>query len=402
MIPLGEAQDYVLERASRLPEETVDITSAREQVTAEVVISGELVPPFDNTAVDGYAVKAADTDGASESNEVTLEVIGIIPAGTQPDFRIENGQSAKIMTGAPLPEGADSIVMVEWTREGETKDLVRLNRSAKKGDHIRRSGEDLCPGDQVIDKGTALTPAHIGLLAGLGIYQVKTVQRPTVGIFSTGDELVEGNEPLLPGQIRDSNRFSLVALLESDGFETVDLGLIPDNEEAIETTVREGVAKCDALVTTGGVSMGDYDYVKVVLNKMGDMRWMQIAIKPAKPFAFGVVEGVPIFGLPGNPVSSMVSYLLLAKPALNKMMGKKSILPKVFYGIAADDFRRRADGKTHFVRSFLHEEKGATLLSPIGKQGSHQLSGMAEANTLSIIPDGDGVPKGNPIEYFRF
>ena len=315
MIPLGEAQDYVLERVSQLPEETVDITSAREQVTAEAVISGELVPPFDNTAVDGYAVKAADTDGASESYEVTLEVIGTIPAGTQPDFRIENGQSAKIMTGAPLPEGADSIVMVEWTREGETKDLVRLNRSAKKGDHIRRSGEDLCPGDQVIGKGTALTPAHIGLLAGLGIYQVKTVQRPTVGVFSTGDELVEGNEPLLPGQIRDSNRFSLVALLESDGFETVDLGLIPDNEEAIETTVREGVAKCDALVTTGGVSMGDYDYVKVVLNKMGDMRWMQIAIKPAKPFAFGVVQGVPIFGLPGNPVSSMVSYLLLAKPA---------------------------------------------------------------------------------------
>ena len=244
--------------------------------------------------------------------------------------------------------------MGERTRPGETKDLVRLNPSAKKGDLIRRSGEDLCPGDQVIDKGTALTPAHIGLLAGLGIYQVKTVQRPTVGIFSTGDELVEGNEPLLPGQIRDSNRFSLVALLESDGFETVDLGLIPDNEEAIETTVREGVAKCDALVTTGGVSMGDYDYVKVVLNKMGDMRWMQIAIKPAKPFAFGVVQGVPIFGLPGNPVSSMVSYLLLAKPALNKMMGKESILPKVFHGIAAGDFRRRADGKTHFVLSLIH------------------------------------------------
>ena len=402
MIPLDEAQDYVLERVSQLPEEVVGITSARERVTAEAVTSGELVPPFDNTAVDGYALKAADTDGATESNEVTLEVIGTIPAGTQPDFEIKSGQSVKIMTGAPLPEGADAVVMVEWTRQDKSKDLVHLSRSAKRGDHIRRSGEDLCPGDQVIDKGTALTPAHIGLLAGLGIYQVNTIGRPTVGVFSTGDELVEGNEPLLPGQIRDSNRFSLVALLESDGFETIDLGLIPDNEEAIERTVREGVAKCDALITTGGVSMGDYDYVKVVLNNMGDMRWMQIAIKPAKPFAFGVVQGVPIFGLPGNPVSSMVSYLLLAKPALNKMMGKKSVFPQVFHGIAADDFRRRADGKTHFVRSFLHEEKGATLLSPIGKQGSHQLSGMAEANTLSIIPDGDGVTNGNPIEYFRF
>ena len=162
MIPLDEAQDYVLERISQLPEEVVGITSARERVTAEAVTSGELVPPFDNTAVDGYALKAADTDGATESNEVTLEVIGTIPAGTQPDFEIKSGQSAKIMTGAPLPEGADAVVMVEWTRQDKSKDLVHLSRSAKRGDHIRRSGEDLCPGDQVIDKGTALTPAHIG------------------------------------------------------------------------------------------------------------------------------------------------------------------------------------------------------------------------------------------------
>ena len=402
MIPLEEAQNYVLDRVFQLSEEKLDISSAYSRVTAEVVTSKELVPPFDNTAVDGYAVKAADTDGATETNEVTLEVVGSIPAGVQPDFEIQHGQAARIMTGAPLPQGADAVVMVEWTNVGENENAVRVNRSVKTGDHIRKAGEDLCPGDQVIDQGTSLTPAHIGLLAGLGVYQVSVIRRPTVGIFSTGDELVEGSQTLLPGQIRDSNRFSLMALLESDGFETIDLGLIPDNKDAIEETVQEGIGKCDALITTGGVSMGDYDYVKVVLNDMGDMRWMQIAIKPAKPFAFGVVEGVPVFGLPGNPVSSMVSYLLLAKPALNKMMGRSKIFPDVLVGEAAEDFRRRVDGKTHFVRAFSRQQKGVTLVSPTGKQGSHQLSGMANADTLAIVSDGEGVLKGNPIEYFRF
>ncbi len=402
MIPLEEAQNYVLERVFQLSEERLDISSAYSRVTAEVVTSKELVPPFDNTAVDGYAVKAADTDGATETNEVTLEVVGSIPAGVQPDFEIQHGQTARIMTGAPLPQGADAVVMVEWTNLGENENAVRVNRSVKNGDHIRKAGEDLCPDDQVIDQGTSLTPAHIGLLAGLGVYQVSVIRRPTVGIFSTGDELVEGSQTLLPGQIRDSNRFSLMALLESDGFETIDLGLIPDNKEAIEETVQEGIGKCDALITTGGVSMGDYDYVKVVLNDMGDMRWMQIAIKPAKPFAFGVVDGVPVFGLPGNPVSSMVSYLLLAKPALNKMMGRSKIFPDVLVGDAAEDFRRRVDGKTHFVRAFTSQQKGVTLVSPTGKQGSHQLSGMANADTLAIVADGEGVLKGNPIEYFRF
>ena len=174
------------------------------------------------------------------------------------------------------------------------------------------------------------------------------------------------------------------------------------DKETIEKTIREGIKKCDALLTTGGVSMGDYDYVKVVLEEIGDMRWMQIAIKPAKPFAFGLVQGVPVFGLPGNPVSSMVSYLLLAKPALHKMMGCENIFPDYLVGVAADDFRRRFDGKVHFVRAFLAQEKHHALISPVGKQGSHQLSGMAAADTLAVVPDGEGIAKGSSIEYFRF
>tara|TARA_Y100001960_G_scaffold332392_1_gene432718 strand:+ start:997 stop:2205 length:1209 start_codon:yes stop_codon:yes gene_type:complete len=402
MIPLEEAQSHVLRNVSQLPSGGLALSSACSHVTAQAVTSKELVPPFDNTAVDGYAVIAFNTLDASDSDEVQLEVIGSIAAGVDPDFELEDGQCAKIMTGAPMPKGADAVVMVEWTSTNDVGDAVRISKSVKEGDHIRRSGEDLQVGDQVVGEGTFLTPAHIGLLAGIGVYQVNVVQRPVVGVFSTGDELVEGNKPLKPGQIRDSNRFSLLALLERDGFQTVDLGLIPDDKEAIESTVLEGVEKCDALLTTGGVSMGDYDYVKVVLDEIGDMRWMQIAIKPAKPFAFGVVQSVPVFGLPGNPVSSMVSYLLLAKPALQKMMGLDSVLPSYFLGEAGEDFHRRVDGKTHFVRSFLERSKDKNLIHPVGKQGSHQLSGMAEADTLAVIHDGEGISKGSSIEYFRY
>ena len=402
MIPLEEAQNHVLGNVSQLLNDGLALSSACSHVTAQAVTSKELVPPFDNTAVDGYAVIASNTLDASDSHEVELEVVGSIAAGTDPDFELKDGQCAKIMTGAPMPEGADAVVMVEWTSANDAGDTVLISRSVKEGDHIRRSGEDLQVGDQVVGAGTLLTPAHIGLLAGIGVYEINVVKRPVVGVFSTGDELVEGNEPLKPGQIRDSNRFSLLAILERDGFKTVDLGLISDNKEAIRGTVLEGVEKCDALLTTGGVSMGDYDYVKVVLDEIGDMRWMQIAIKPAKPFAFGVVKGVPVFGLPGNPVSSMVSYLLLAKPALHKMMGLDSVFQSYFLGEAGEDFRRRVDGKTHFVRAFLERSKDKNLIHPVGKQGSHQLSGMAEADTLAVIPDGEGISKGSSIEYFRY
>ncbi|MDG1845585.1 MAG: molybdopterin molybdotransferase MoeA [Acidimicrobiales bacterium] len=402
MISLHEAQNFVLDSVKELSTETLGISSVSSTVIAESVFSHEFIPPFDNTAVDGYAVRARDTVGADKQNQIELMVIGSIAAGSQPDFELECGQSAKIMTGAPLPAGADAVVMVERTTTNDDGSVVFIDKAVHEGDHIRKAGEDLEPGDLVIEEGTYLAPAHIGLLASVGIYQIKTIRRPVIGVFSTGDELVQGSQTLQPGQIRDSNRFSLLALLERDGFPTVDLGLIPDNKEAIEKTVFEGLEESDALLTTGGVSMGDYDYVKVVLDEIGDMRWMQIAIKPAKPFAFGLVGGKPVFGLPGNPVSSMVSYLLLAKPALKKMMGCKELLPSHLLGQTADDFLRRSDGKTHFVRAMLQEGGEKALVSSIRKQGSHQLTGMAKADILAILPDGDGVTKGEPIEYFRF
>ena len=299
MIPLEEAQNYVLETVQRLDIERVSLLKARDRVTAESITSPESIPPFDNTAVDGYAVIAADTQGATINSPVSLTVLESIAAGTAPEQSIKTTECSKIMTGAPIPEGADAVVMVEWSELGESENCVNITKTVSAGDHIRKSGEDLLPDDLVIPEQTLLNPAHLGLLASVGIYEIETFRKPKVAVFSTGDELIEGSQSLEPGQIRDSNRFSLIALLERDGFQTVDFGLVAEDESAIEETIQKATETCDAIITTGGVSMGDYDFVKIVLSRIGDMRWMQIAITPAKPFAFGTVNDIPVFGLPG-------------------------------------------------------------------------------------------------------
>ena len=229
MIPLEDAQSHVMESIKILGSKNVHLLQGRNRVIAEPIMSNESIPPFDNTAVDGYAVKAIDTEGATQETPTSLTVLETIAAGKPPTFTIQLGECSKIMTGAPIPDGADSVVMVERTEQQENESVVTIKEEVSEGQHIRRSGEDLKPGDLVIPKGTLLNAGHLGLLASLGIYEIATVRTPTVGIFSTGDELIEGSQELKPGQIRDSNRFSLMALLERDGFQTIHFGLIPDS-----------------------------------------------------------------------------------------------------------------------------------------------------------------------------
>ena len=398
MIPLSEAQQYVLDRCERLAHGLVPLRSARGMVTASAVSAPERIPPFDNTAVDGFAVRADDLAGASEATPARLSVVGTIAAGDAPTVPVGAGQAIRIMTGAPMPAGADAVAMVEWTTiDG---DDVLIDRPVAVGDAVRGAGEDLEPGDQVFDAGTELSPGHLGVLASIGEYEVAVVKRPVVGVFSTGDELIEGPQPLEPGQIRDANRHTLLALLERDQFETVDLGLIRDDETAIEQAVRDGAGRCDAIVTSGGVSMGDYDYVKAVLDRIGDMRWMQVAIKPAKPLAFGLVDGTPVFGLPGNPVSSMVSFELFARPALRQMMGHHDLDRPRYRGTTAAAWRRAVDGKTHFVRVGIERADEGFIITSAGGQGSHQLTAMAGADALAVLPDGEGVAAGSELEFF--
>ena len=397
MIPLAEAQQVVVDRCGPLPTVRLPLVAALGHVTAGAVVAAEAVPAFDNTAMDGYAVRSADTAAAP----VTLEVVGTLAAGGVPTAPVGAGQAIRIMTGAPIPPGADAVIMVERTRALDGGDRVVAEASVPVGNHVRTTGEDLEVGKVVFEPGEVLQPAHLGVLAGLGIHAVEVIRRPRVGVMSTGDELVDGTEPLSLGQVRDSNRYSLLSLVCQAGLEGVDLGMVRDDPETIRATIARGVETCDAVLTSGGVSMGDYDCVKVVLDEMGDMYWMQVAIKPAKPFAFGVVDGTPVFGLPGNTVSSMVSFELLARPALRRMMGHTQLHRPRVRATAAAPLRRRPDGKIHFARVvWAYGDKGYEVQSA-GGQGSHQLSSLAAANGLAVLPDGQGAAVGDAVDLIR-
>ena len=287
---------------------------------AAPIVSAEVVPPFDNTAVDGYAVRAADLANVP----VELLVVGEIAAGAAPSVPVGPGEAVRIMTGAPMPAGADAVAMVEDS-ERVGPDRVRLGRSLVSGASIRRAGDDVQIGDQLFEAGTTITPTVDAVLASVNARVVRVWPRARVAVLSTGDELVDDGSPLELGQIRESNKTMLSALLAEAGCDVVDLGVVRDDEAELERVLRSAASECDAIVSSGGVSMGDYDVVKAVLGRIADMTWMQIAIKPAKPFAFGRLDGVPVFGLPGNPVSSLVSFELLARPALRRMMGHRRL-----------------------------------------------------------------------------
>jgi molybdenum cofactor synthesis domain-containing protein len=401
LIPLEEARQHVFERCAPVAPVRMAPAEARGLVLAEWIQSTELIPPFDNTAVDGFAVRAADTEDAP----VTLEVVDTVTAGRAPTRAVGPGEAIRIMTGAPMPDGADAVVMVENT--SVDGDRVVIESPVGIGDAVRRAGDDVQPGDNVLITGAELGPAQIGILASLGVTEVLVSPRLRVGVLSTGDELVVGPAELQPGQIRDSNRPALLAAVAEAGCEPVDLGCIPDDEQAIEAAFREGAATCDAILSSGGVSMGDVDLVKVVLDRIGDMRWMQIAIKPAKPFAFGVLRGaagadgeartVPVFGLPGNPVSSLVSFELLARPALRTMAGHPDPERLVVQAVADEPFERRPDGKVHFARVVVEHDAGGFRARPAAGQGSHQLASMARANGLAVLLDGPGAAAGDPV-----
>ena len=394
MIQLSEAQEFIFKKCQVLPIVKTDISASRGLVTAETVTSNENIPPFSNTAMDGYAVRAADI---SQTPKI-LKVIGVLPAGSSPDFKIQEGEAVKIMTGAVMPPGSDAVVMIEKTKIVEEESSVLIKESVPVGNFVRLPGEDFLAGNELFTPGTIIGAAHIGVFATIGLTEIAVHKRPVVGVMSTGDELIEGMQNLKPGQIRDSNRHILLALLEEMGVKSLDLGIIRDDEQAIEESLSDAVTKCDVVLSSGGVSMGDFDYVKVVLDRLGDMRWMQIAIKPAKPLAFGLIEKVPIFGLPGNPVSAMVSFELFVRPSLMKMMGHKELWRPHVEANADGDLDRREDGKIHFARVSVVRTGDGYQAALVKGQGSHQLSSMANSQGLAVLPDGRGISNGEIVD----
>jgi molybdenum cofactor synthesis domain-containing protein len=363
-------------------------------VTVAPVFAGHDVPSFANSAMDGFAVRSADTADAP----VTLRVVGTAAAGAAPGVEVGPGQAVRIMTGAVVPAGADAVVMVERTSPG-VGGGVTIEVPASPGDHVRLPGEDFHAGQELFAPGTELGPGHLGVLASVGMETVEVVPPARVGVLSTGDELVSGPAALRPGQIRDSNRPMLLALVARAGCVPVDLGTVPDDEGAIIAAIESGVAGCDAILTSGGVSVGDFDYVKAVLDRLGDMHWWQVAVRPAKPLAFGTVRGTPVFGLPGNPVSSLVSFELFARPALRRMTGHLELFRPEVPAVADEPLPRRPDGKLHLVRVVATTDaEGRVHVRSSGGQGSHLLRAMALANALALLPDGDGVAEGGTVK----
>ncbi len=400
MISLVEAQEIVIGGCEPVASVIVDCQQMSGRVVAQDVVATEFIPPFDNTAVDGFAVRAQDVTTA----DVELEVLGVIGAGHVASYEIGAGQSARIMTGAPMPRGADAVVMIEdATVLSPTR--VQINKPARVGEAIRKIGEDVRAGDVVFKSGALINSAGIGVLAGINARKVMSYPRLRVAMLSTGDELVIDGSELKPGQIRESNLTMLSAMIAATGCEVINLGIIEDDEQKLEATLRDVAQRCDAIVTSGGVGQGDFDVVKIVLSRIAEMQWMQMAIKPAKPFAFGKLATsdarvIPIFGLPGNPVSSMISFELLARPALRKMMGHtKNLMRPTVRAIVDAPMKRKQDGKIHFMRVFGEfGDDGRLHVRDTGPQGSHQLASTALANGLALVPDGQGLAIGSEVE----
>ena len=401
MTPLHDVRTMVLAACAVGAPVQVTRQVAAGLVLASDVVSGENVPPFANTAVDGYAVRSSDL----HTVPVELHVVGELAAGAAPSIAVAPGTAIRIMTGAPLPEGCDAVVMVEDT-ERVGSDSVRIHKSVPAGSAFRLAGSDVAIGDTVIAAGTQVTPMVEGVLASVNAKTVSVYPRISVGVISTGDELVDDGSALQIGQIRESNRLMLLRLVAEAGATPVDLGIIRDDEPALEHALRTAVNErsCDVIITSGGVSMGDYDVVKAVLSRIANMQWFQIAMKPAKPFAFGTLANdrgvnVPIFGLPGNPVSSLMSFELIARPALRNMMGfgAASHRPEVM-AITDEDIVRHEDGKIHFdrVRAAWGSD-GRVHVRRTGAQGSHQLASTSVANALIAVPDGNGLRTGDEV-----
>jgi molybdopterin molybdotransferase len=411
MISIEEALERILGYVSVLDAEEKHPLGALGQVLDEDIVATFDIPPRDNTSMDGYAVRAEDTAGASESSPRELSVIGEVAAGYLFEGEVAPGTAVRIMTGAPIPAGADSVVPFEETDEPFEKPpekaqalaaKVRVFKAAKAGNNVREAGQDVRAGELVLAKGTVLRPPEVGVIASLGRDRVRVIRRPEVAVLSTGDELLDPGEPLQPAKIYDANQYSIAALVGRFGGVPRLLGVAKDTVEDLTASVREGLG-ADMLVTSAGVSRGDYDIVKDVLAREGEVAFWTVALKPGKPLAFGSFRHdgrrVPHIGLPGNPVSSMVAFELFGRPAILKMMGKTDWSRPIVKAIAEERIENAGDPRVYFARCVVTERDGRYYARLTGSQGSGVLTSMTRANGLTIIPaDVDVVEPGSEID----
>jgi len=396
LISVEEALSEILSHVGALDLERVPVLDALGRVLAEHVTSDIDIPPFDNSAMDGYAVRAADVAGATPEAPVRLAVVGSVAAGYVTGTHIGPGMALRIMTGAPMPDGADAIVPYEDTSDFDRAKEERLAAPAEEiyarkavapRDHVRPAGEDIRRGEQVMGPGRLIRPQEIGVLASLGFETVLVHRRPRVAVLATGDELLEIHEPLQPGRIRNSNEYTNSALVTRTGGIPIRLGIARDTAADLTAKIHSGLEQgADLFLTSGGVSVGDYDVVKDVLGTEGQMQFWQVSMKPGKPLAFGLLPGgVPLIGLPGNPVSAMVSFEQFARPAILKMLGHTDLTKPTVQAIVHEPLTN--SGRRGFVRVIVTRQGGRYHARTTGEQGSGVLTSMAKANGLAIVPE---------------
>ena len=384
MIPVAEARARILaDVATAAPQETLPVARGLGRVLAKDVRAPFDVPTADNSAVDGFAVRAADL---APGGRARIRVVADLPAGAVYAGGIGPREALRIMTGAPMPRGADTVVPQELSESaGDWVDL----RAVDPGANVRSRGEDVRAGAVVLQAGAVLRPQDLGLVASLGFAKVRVHRRPRVALLSTGDEVVEPGQPRRPGQIYDANRFALGGMVEGAGAEPLDLGIVPDVRERLRERLLQAAGAADVVLTSGGVSVGDYDFVKSVLGEIGSIDFWQVAMQPGRPLAVGRIAGTQFFGLPGNPVASLLCFHLFVRPALWKLGGRTRLDPECVTATAAEPMRKRA-GRREFKRGILQFTDHGYEVSTTGPQGSGILSSMVAANCLIILEEARG------------
>lgn len=385
MILVEDAQKIILEKVQPLPPEKTPLLDTIGSVLHEDIFAPRDNPPADNSAMDGYALRFEDVSSINSENPALLKVIEDILAGRSPVKLIQPGEAARIMTGALVPNGADTVVMVEDTKKKNASVLIL--KSQKKGSHIRKQGEDFKKGDLLLSKGSRIKPSNIGIIATAGHAELSVYKKPVVAILSTGDELVDINTNAENYQIINSNSYILASQVLECGGRPFPLGIVPDRKEAIKEKLMSA-GKADIIITSGGVSVGDYDFVKDVIKEMGNeiIIW-KIAMKPGKPLAFFMLKNRPAFGLPGNPVSSFVSFEQFVRPAILKMRGHSELFRKTIRATLTAGVKKKNDGRKHFLRSNLTYQNGEYFVSVLRGQGSNMIASLAYSNSLLIIPE---------------
>ena len=388
MISVEDAQFRILRGKDTLAEEVVDLHHAVGRVLRHGLVAQIDLPPFDNSSMDGYAVRAADTDDAKPTRSVTLEVDGTVAAGHPNPVPLRPGHARKIMTGAPIPPGADAVIPVEDVEVDGSR--IRIAQRIAPGRYVRFTGQDTRSGQRLLDAGQTLTPGLIGILASQGMVRVPVSRKPRVAIIATGDELVEPGTPLSPGQIPNSNTYALRAAVLESGAVPITYPAVPDRRDAVEAALFRAGAEADVILSSGGVSVGDYDLVKSVLEREGRLDFWRVDMKPGKPVAFGTLNHTPFLGLPGNPVSSLVTFELFARPLIRILLGDRA-WPRLTVLLPLATAFSEVSDRRHYVRVALRPDADGKLAAwPTGRQDSHLQTSWTDARGLMVIPANEG------------